>query len=229
MRFILYSMIVDAIANLPAYGLRSSGLIVESTVFSTCAPMLGRMRGPMLGHLVGAALSPACARSHVPAGLYPLAAVGCIVAAGPAVVLFADQLWGRVGSRGLARARVGPWGRCFLTPPKFQGRNPTIPTDPRLDSGWATGRATAARSIAASAISTPIAGNRCRQTVTFAANRVRGRNTAPASSPRPRRLWCWRGWRARRVLGVNCRALGRIQIGAARNRCSALAKVFFCS
>ena len=36
MRFILYSMIVDAIANLPAY--------VESTVFSTCAPMLGRMR-----------------------------------------------------------------------------------------------------------------------------------------------------------------------------------------
>jgi hypothetical protein len=44
MRFILYSMIVDAIANLPAYELRSSGLIVESTVFSTCAPMLGRMR-----------------------------------------------------------------------------------------------------------------------------------------------------------------------------------------
>src|SRR6266566_997095 len=143
MRFILYSMIVDAIANLPAYGLRSSGLIVESTVFSTCAPMLGRMRGPMLGHLVGAALSPACARSHFPAGLYPLAAVGCIVAAGPAVVLFADQLWGRVGSRGLARARVGPWGRCFLTPPKFQGRNPTIPTDPRLDSGWATGHLSA--------------------------------------------------------------------------------------
>jgi hypothetical protein len=28
---------------------------------------------------------------------------------------------------------------CFLTPLKFQGRNPTIPTDPRLDSGWATG------------------------------------------------------------------------------------------
>src|SRR5207245_4427909 len=34
-------------------------------------------------------VSPACARSHFPAGLYPLAAVGCIVAAGPAVVLFA--------------------------------------------------------------------------------------------------------------------------------------------
>ena len=28
--------------------------------------------------------------------------------------------------------------RCFLAPLKFQGRNPTIPTDPRLDSGWTT-------------------------------------------------------------------------------------------
>ena len=148
--------------------------------------------------------SPACARSHFPAGLYPLA-VRCILAArraGPAVLLFADvlfaagaggvvaQLGGRVGARARRSARRG--GRCFLTPPKFQGRNPTIPTDPRLDSGWATGpsiclpngpaqtgRATAARSIATSAISTPIAGNRCRQTVTFAANRVRGRTPHP--------------------------------------------------
>ena len=113
------------------------------------------------------------------------------MAPAPAWPISAAQLWGRVG-RERARERARRFRRCFLTPPKFQGRNPTIPTNPRLDSGWATGpsiclpngpaqtgRATAARSIAVSAISTPIAGNRCRQTVTFAANRVRGRTPHP--------------------------------------------------
>src|ERR1700686_3833509 len=32
-----------------------------------------------------------------------------------------------------------PLPPCLFRLLKFQGRNPTIPTDPRLDSGWATG------------------------------------------------------------------------------------------
>src|SRR5437879_10789056 len=48
------------------------------------------------------------------------------------------ELGGRVGSRGLASARVGELS-CFLRPPKFQGRNPTIPIDPTMDAGRATG------------------------------------------------------------------------------------------
>ena len=76
--------------------------------------------------------SPACARSDFRAGLYPLAAVRCIVAAGPAIVLFggilfaatagpaggggvAEELWGRVGASGLASARVGLRRHSLLT------------------------------------------------------------------------------------------------------------------
>jgi hypothetical protein len=58
---------------------------------------------------------------------------------------------------------------------------------------WAgSSRATAARSIAASAISTPMAGNRCRQTVTLAANRVRGRTPHPRAhaTTAPRACGC---------------------------------------
>src|ERR1700680_905599 len=64
--------------------------------------------------------APACARSDFRAVLYNLAAVREILAArlpGPVVVLFdgcagggggvADQPWGRVGSSGLATARIG--------------------------------------------------------------------------------------------------------------------------
>jgi len=122
--------------------------------------------------------------------------------------------------------------RCFLTPPKFQGRNPTIPTDRRLDSGWATGppiclpkepgsrpaeRRPRARSIATSAISTPIVGNRCRQTATFAATaseaRHRAREFATTTPLVVLAVMAGEG-----VVGLNCRPLGRIQIGAARNR-----------
>jgi hypothetical protein len=41
-----------------------------------------------------------------------------------------------------ARATMIIRPSCFLTPLKFYGRNPTIPPDPRLDSGWATGPST---------------------------------------------------------------------------------------
>src|ERR1700738_2317680 len=39
---------------------------------------------------------------------------------------------------GTAHGAIATSPHCFLPPLNLQGRNPTIPTDLRLDSGWAT-------------------------------------------------------------------------------------------
>src|SRR6266581_868590 len=89
--------------------------------------------------------SPACARSHFRAGLYPLnrgrapPALGAKrTTAGPAGGGgVADQLWGRVGSSGLASARVWLTGVRALP---FSGRTLSLGGGP-VNRGRASGRA----------------------------------------------------------------------------------------
>src|SRR6266702_1090704 len=83
----------------------------------------------------------ACARSHFRAGLYPLnrgrapPAPGTKrTTAGPAGGgRMADQLWGRVGSSGLASARVWVTGVCALP---FSRRTLSIESRPRAAGAW---------------------------------------------------------------------------------------------